>query len=502
MASFQKVALVSLPKQDLLRPPAALPILASICESIDVDYTINDFNLWLYKNLDPQTWQEIDDNWMKFDSFKDTQTDFFQKFRLSLAEFTLIILDQQPDIIAISVFTQWSAHCAYELITEIKKQNFNIKILIGGSGIDTVLDQLTEHKELSDWLLENKLIDFYIHGEGEILFKNVLLGNTVGPGLNNHNFQQIDDLNQFPYPSYKKINPSDYNYISVPTVMINGSRGCVRHCTYCDVAKYWPKFRYKSGHNLANEIYYTWKHTGIVMYEFSDSLINGSIREFKNMNTRLVELKQQNKNFNIEYKGQFICRSANQFKEQDYKIMKAAGCNYLYVGIETFSQKVRYDMDKKFDNDAVDFHFSMCAKYGIANVLLMIVGYPTELLKDHLLNLDGLRKYQHYAQAGIIEMITFGFTTSILSDTPLYLQKDALEIVPEFTDLTLDANWISLKNPDLTFAERVRRWIELTELANDLGYNQPRIDAIVKRFEQVLVATKLKRKVIQLRTIV
>ena len=32
------------------------------------------------------------------------------------------------------------------------------------------------------------------------------------------------------------------------------------------------------------------------------------------------------------------------------------------------------------------------------NVFLMIVGYPTETYEDHLKNLEGLKKYQIYAQ--------------------------------------------------------------------------------------------------------
>lgn len=498
MIKYQQVALVSIPKQDLIRPPAALPILAAICEDVGCDYSVYDLNLWLYRNMDRRTWHEVNDNWMKIDSVADTDQLFFKSFQEWLDKFVSNMLMSKPDLVAISVFTHWSSHCACELVSAIKKQDANVKIVIGGSGINGVVEKITGNMMISDWLLQQGLLDYYIHGEGELLFKNLLLGQDSGPGLNNHSFTQIDNLDQFTYPSYNKIDPSVYEYIASPSVMINGSRGCVRHCTYCDVSRYWPKFRYKSGNIIAEEIYHTWQQTGIVSYEFSDSLINGSIKEFRKMNQRLVELKQQNKDFQIEYKGQFICRSPKQFKETDYHLMSEAGCNYLYVGVETFSESVRYDMDKKFDNLALDFHLRMCARYGIPNVFLMIVGYPTETQEDHKKNLQGLKQYQVYAQSGVIEMITFGFTTSIIKDTPLYMLQESLGIVPEFEHLKnnndYNSNWISLKNADLTFNERVKRWVELTELANELGYQQSRINAIVKRLEQQMLQIGNQRK--------
>jgi tRNA A37 methylthiotransferase MiaB len=297
---------------------------------------------------------------------------------------------------------------------------------------------------------------------------------------------QIDDLNQFPLPSYRKVRPEDYDYIDVPSVIINGSRGCVRKCAYCDVAKYWPKFRFRSGDKLADEIFTIWQQTGVTKFEFSDSLINGSLREFRAMNRKLIDLKDKNPDFHINYQGQFICREATQFKEADYHDMKLAGCSYIYVGVESFSEQVRMSMDKKFDNNALEFHLEMCGRYLIPNTFLMIVGYPTETERDHEINLEGLKKYQKYSQSGIIEMITWGFTTAILEHTPLHAQMDELSIMPEFLDFNQSENWISLKNPGLTFRERVRRWLEVTDLSNQLGYNQTRLNSIINRLAQML----------------
>jgi hypothetical protein len=494
---YKQVSLVALPKQDLIRPPAAIPVLAAICEQLNINYNVNDFNLWLHRNLDIDTWNLVNDNWELVDPFENSNQEYYQQFCVKLKEFVSQLLVNQPDLIAISIFSDISAHCAVEFIKEVNRQvdRNKVDITIGGSGIRAID---FDSEELCNYLLKNKLIDYYIFGEGEIAFNKLLSKDYTYPGINNFNAVQIDNLNQLPFPSYKKINPRDYNFIVNPEIMITGSRGCVRKCTYCDVARYWPKFRFRDGQYIADELYYYYKTYGLTHFEFSDSLINGSIKQFRAMNRALLEYQKIDSAFKISYKGQYICRSVGQVTEQDYAEMKEAGCDYLYVGVESFSDHVRYDMDKKFNNVALDFHLEMTGRYGIKNSFLMLVGYPTETLEDHTQNLQALHKYQRYAQADVISMIVFGYTAGILNDTPLFHLQEQLSIIPEYENSVVSpaSNWISLNNPTLTLVERIRRWVELTELAVELGYSMPRNQHYILRFIRMLEKIKNKKEVL------
>jgi radical SAM superfamily enzyme YgiQ (UPF0313 family) len=493
----KQVALIALPKQDLIRPPAALPILAAACEELDVEYEANDLNLWLYRNIPLDTWNLINDNWETVDPFESYNENYYQVFLTKLKEFVDHVLRPQPDLIAISVFSLVSVHCAYELIVELNRRESRskFKITIGGSGIRTSLSKL-DNEEFCTGMINRGLINCYIFGEGEVAFPLVVQENYNYPGINNFEAVQLDDLNNFPFPSYTKIKPTDYEYVQNPEIMLTGSRGCVRKCTYCDVARYWPKFRYRDGEKIADELYYYYKNYGLKNFEFSDSLINGSLKQFDKMNQVLIQYQEQDPDFKISYKGQYICRPKGVMSEQHYRNMKQAGCDYVYVGVESFSDHVRYDMDKKFKNDDLEFHLKMCGRYGIKNGFLMIVGYPTETLEDHKKNLEMLRKYQPYAQAGVIALITFGYTTSILDDTPLFHLQDQLNIIPDYEEVEgFDrANWVSLDNPSLTLTERIRRWVELTELASELGYTMPRYRHYVVRFLKILEKIKGKKK--------
>ena len=102
--------------------------------------------------------------------------------------------------------------------------------------------------------------------------------------------QQIDDINRLAYPVYDDYELSDYtNRKGLVALPITGSRGCVRSCTFCDVASMWPKYRYRDGKNIAEEIKYQVERHGVRAFRFTDSLINGSLKAFKDMIKELAE---------------------------------------------------------------------------------------------------------------------------------------------------------------------------------------------------------------------
>jgi radical SAM superfamily enzyme YgiQ (UPF0313 family) len=162
--------------------------------------------------------------------------------------------------------------------------------------------------------------------------------------------------------------------------------------------------------------------------------------------------------------------------------MADAGASVLVCGVEHASWSIRESMGKEFDNDDLDYHIRMCAKYGISNIFLMFIGYPTETLDDHDEMLVFLEKYQKYMFAGTIMTVRWGYTGSLDHGSKLELMQDQLEIVPEWPDLkvmTVDdqtqdwlygRNWINLNNPTLTFNERMRRRLEVHERSIELGY--------------------------------
>ena len=156
-------------------------------------------------------------------------------------------------------------------------------------------------------------------------------------------------------------------------VPITGSRGCVRKCTFCDVKHYWPSFRYRSGKEIAEEMAQLFYQHGYKTFGFTDSLINGSLKAFREL---CAELKGAN--IPTTWNGQFICRSEKQMPESLWADMAAAGCTDVNIGVESGSEQVRNHMKKKFSNDDMYYTFTMATKFKIQVVFNIIVGYPTE----------------------------------------------------------------------------------------------------------------------------
>ena len=179
---YKRCTIVSLPKQDIYRPPGALPILASICEQNNCDYIIKDFNIWLHNNLEKDVWQQIDDNWETVDPTSAKGTAYYSIFLTKLEQYVDSILQDKPDLIAISVFTDLGAVPCVEIIKLINQKS-QCDIVIGGTGI-RARPACTDKQELCTALLAQQSIRYFIFGEAEISFQKLFWENQSAYILN------------------------------------------------------------------------------------------------------------------------------------------------------------------------------------------------------------------------------------------------------------------------------------------------------------------------------
>jgi hypothetical protein len=485
---MNRVFIMTVPAQDVARPPGILSILSACCETAGADYDLLDVNLHMYHTLPDDVTTELTNDFLANQFRSQVNQEWFDK----VCDYTIEkILQYNPTHIAISVFTYASILSTFHVIQRIKQAGITSKIVLGGLGLYNEVDNITGTDAFGDYCLKNQLADYCIFGEGDIAFVQLLQGNVSYPGINQHNEQQITDLDSVPVPSYKKINPAQYFHAGEPEVLVTGSRGCVRDCSFCDVGHYWSRYVYKSGTRIAQELFDIWQTTGVNRFDFSDSLINGSIKAFRQFNKELIRLKSLHPTFDPRYKGQFICRPQGQLKEQDYCDIASAGAETLVVGIESFSEAIRTHMRKHYNNDAIDWHFEMCAKYNIKNVLLLLSGYITETIEDHRTTLDYLQKYQVYALSRTIYAINIDIDgLKIYQGSPLWDMQDELGVAYlHDNEKWKYGNWISSKNPTLTPLERLRRGAETIQHAYQLGYKvlhfNKKVDGAIQQYQQL-----------------
>jgi hypothetical protein len=469
---FKNVAFVVCPSQELERPPAAAAALAGVMEANSVDYKIYDLNLDLYKALDNDQWIICERRW-RIDPKIDLPDQFDQWLQTKIQA----ILGSRHDLIAVSVFTKFSARFAEILLTHLRDR-CETTIIVGGQGLRTPWGNTT----FGESLKSRNLIDHMAIGDGEVIFDRFLRGDRDIPGLDGRPPEQIDDLDAVPYPSLAQLDPNEYFYHSEPGVYVTASRGCVRKCKFCDVPWRWPKYKYRRGEDIAAEMYSQYQKTGVSVFQFTDSVIDGVIPQFESLQDHLIQYQAQDPDFHPKWLSQFNIRRRRDLPERIYQKMARAGASVLICGVEHASWHIRESMGKEFNDDDLDYHIRMCAKYGLRNVFLMFIGYPTETSEDHRYLLQWLETNRRYMLCGTIMQIRWGYTGSLDHGSRLSMNLEEMNIVPEWPDLKIEQNlsheqdwlygrnWINTNNPSLTFRERVRRRIEAHERSVELEY--------------------------------
>lgn len=464
MKTNQDITLCILPKIQPDAPTVGPAVLKSHC--IDAGFTAQlvDFNIRLFHDLgetNSHYWYESDDVFYK----KSKWPDFYNLFlKERVIQYAHELVNLNSNFIGLSIFSNRSLLFAYEFINEIKKIKIDQKIVIGGAGVYNI----ESFKKLN--------ADFWIKGDAEISLVELLKGNTEYIGINSNKNQQLDNLDAVLYPNYDDIEWNKYkvdNAGGYQIAYITGSRGCVRDCTFCDVAAMWPKYRFRSGKHIAGEIIEVRKKHNIKAFEFTDSLVNGSMKAFREMCEVLANYRKLTGDADWNWQSQFIARSKTQMPPNDFKLMKESGGTVVAIGIESASESVRQHMKKGFSNKDMWYTFEQCKKNNIKIGIMMMVGYPTETKDDFNETLRMLEKlksdgfFEINPETGVRYMhrISFGPTMQIYDGTPIQRMADHMGIYYEGNG----ENWIYQNN---NIRVRIVRLLQAYAKIAQLGFTE------------------------------
>lgn len=346
------------------------------------------------------------------------------------------LLAHNPDWIALSLLTYLSQISNRWICQRIRQKSPATKIVIGGPGAFVTLKAGVDYVQS---LKQQRLIDHYVSGDAEISFISLIQGRVNTPGVDSLSWEQISDLNDSPIPNFDDY---DWSLYKNKRISIVGSRGCVRDCSFCDIHEHWTKFQWKTGAKIFSEIGHLKSTYGINVFNFSDSLVNGNQKEFRDWIRKLADynLSAENHHDRISWTGSFIIRPKDLMKEHDWKLVADSGVAMLSVGVESFVEHIRYHIRKRFSNDDLRFALDMAAKYQIPMTLLMIVGYVTETQEDFEQQLQWVEHNRRYAGRPV-HSVQIGSGLGILPGTWLARNKNLLGITVHDSSVTQD--WTS-----------------------------------------------------------
>lgn len=437
-----------------LQAPAALKACVEQHGFSCSTYDIN-FDFVRLEDSDPKKF-ELCKNYFGFGTIQDKNNfSVVEKFVDDTAQ--NLFSKYNPKFIAVSVFTYQCQNFSEMFANVIRKLKPNVKIIFGGQGLITQGIAPRENPWV-ERLKKANTIDHYIISEGEVALVN-LLKEGKGPGVDSSDWEQQLDLNSIAWPDYSDYDLDKYEGNSLK---ITGSRGCVRKCSFCDIHKHWKKFVFRSGQSIAEEMFAQSEKHKKYDFRFSDSLVNGSMKAYRDFVQTVAKHNATAKN-KITWSGQFIVRGLKSMTEEDWKMTRDSGATNLLLGIESGSESVRDHMKKQFSNKDMDEFMEQAHANGVGVTFLMIIGYPTETHEDFLDTLRMFKKYRKYHN--IITEVALGSTLAILPGTPLAEQYG--------DDITLHGGenfWTYKHNKELTLRERIKRRIIAGEEIKKMGY--------------------------------
>ena len=369
------IVILSVPFVDSPAPVAAPAVLKSVVEKHGFSCLAVDCNSPVYQKVN-QHKHGVDmiDFYLHGNVAESVGSEIFN----DLDRLTDQILSWNPTWVGLSLLSSETQNAAKWILYLLKKKQPGIKTLLGGSGSGTSANILGSFVPT---MFSQGLLDFHIDGDGELALIEALKSNTDFPGINGQPKRYLTDeeIDQLPFADY-----SDYNleHWADPKINITASRGCVRQCKFCHYIEAHKKFQWRRADRVFAEMLSQINRYGITKFAFADSLVNGNVKEFNRLITLLAEHNENNPTQPIRWSGFYILRNRSANDEWLWDTLKKSGAVRLAVGVESFSQKIRYELGKKFDDDAIIHHFRLAQKHGIGIIALLLVGYPTETPED------------------------------------------------------------------------------------------------------------------------
>lgn len=314
----------------------------------------------------------------------------FIRYGLSPEDIKKSIVKSSPDVVGISGIHSNRIFEIHEVTSIVKEISKDITTIIGGG-----LASLHSEECLSD-----NNCDYIIMGEGEYssleLFKKLSqkedLTDIDGFGYKkngrlifNQKTKFIKNLDELPFPAYHLLDMEEYfkidmrgsRYGKKRYSLFCGSRGCPYSCDYC--AKkliVGPGYRKRSIQNMIDEIKILKKNYDLEEIRFVDYHSMADIKHWKEFCKEMIYQKV-NVNFNDPHG-----LAVNSLNDEILELMKKAGCNHLYISIESSDESFLGSLSKDVDLKKVDRIIKKARELEYKITAYFIIGLPGQKWKS------------------------------------------------------------------------------------------------------------------------
>jgi radical SAM superfamily enzyme YgiQ (UPF0313 family) len=190
----------------------------------------------------------------------------------------------------------------------------------------------------------------------------------------------MKDLDCLPMPAWDILDITPYKKMWLQhagffSINIGTTRGCPFKCNWCAKPIYGNRYNARSPQNVANEIKYLVEKYGIDHIWFCDDIFGlkpGWVHEF----AEIVERE------NLRFKFKIQSRADLLVQENYVEALARAGCDKVWMGAESGSQKILDAMDKGITVQQIEEATKLLKKYRIKPSFFIQFGYLGETMSD------------------------------------------------------------------------------------------------------------------------
>lgn len=280
---------------------------------------------------------------------------------------------EQPDLVGFSILAEQNLLYALALGKAIKQQ-FNIPVALGGA--------MMSHLEPVELLQAFSWLDFVFFGEAE---KNLVDFVDAWPsrqfdsvfGLAYRKGGKINECCKAPPLNLANLPPPDFTDFSLsdylspePVLPIISCRGCYwGKCTFCSHTRpYGPVVRVRQPEHIVDEMALQIDRHGVRRFLFVDEAI--SPKMLKHLSREIL-----NRGLNVQFGAEGV-RVEEAFDGDLLRLAYRAGLRWVYVGIESGTQRLLDMIEKGIEIEAVERFIERCREVGIVPQLSFIIGLP------------------------------------------------------------------------------------------------------------------------------
>jgi Fe-S oxidoreductase len=281
---------------------------------------------------------------------------------------------------------------AFEMIHLAKEKG--CKVIVSSS--DST-DQFEKYLE--------KGADFILMGEGEITLSELVeeIANEKdlsfirgiafkkdGATIKTQRRDVLKDLDSFPFPAWDMIDMKPYKNMWLKnagyfSMNVTTTRGCPFKCNWCAKPIYGNRYNSRSPKNVVRELKYLKEKFAFNHIWFCDDIFGlkpGWVNEFSS----LVRAEKLDLKFKIQARADLLL-------QEDYiRSLASSGCDNVWMGAESGSQKILDAMDKRITTEQIATATKLLKKYGIKPSFFIQFGYLGETKEDIKLTIKMINK--------------------------------------------------------------------------------------------------------------